>query len=545
MDGGKQMKRFLSLILIFAVIFSLSSCSDGDNKAISYSLSASPSTLDPQYATDTASQIVINNTFEGLVRLSSDGEIIPGIAESWNVSGDGLTYTFNLKANTEWYCPSVLKSEFGEDFYNKFSAEKVTASDFVFAMQRAVSPETASPNAHRLFVIENASEIYSGKAEASTLGVSAPQDYTLIIKLHEPCPDMLERLTESAFMPCNEEFFNSMNGRYGLTHRHILCNGPFYVSAWDKESSLSIRRNKYYAGEQAVMPSSVNFSFDYDAQTIAGKVSSAAASAALLPPDCEAPENSVVVKENPNSVFGFVFNCSDSRLKNTNLRLALCSSIDRSLFSQEQNNTVPMSGFVPQSCFAGSVNYREAIGNQTPQINSGVSAAAAYWKVALSELNTDKISLTVLCPEWLDTPVRRQLQIWQQTLGINLSITIETKTPEEIQAAVSSGNFQIALAGIESSYDSAVDFLASLRNGGAFRFSSEEYGRIIDRLLTVEDDKELLSGCLTAETYILQQALCFPLYSRSSRFVMHEEIEDITIVNSESSVSFINAKRYD
>ncbi len=545
MDGGKQMKRFLSLILIFAVIFSLSSCSDGDNKAISYSLSASPATLDPQYATDTASQIVINNTFEGLVRLSSDGEIIPGIAESWNVSGDGLTYTFNLKANTEWYCPSVLKSEFGEDFYNKFSAEKVTASDFVFAMQRAVSPETASPNAHRLFVIENASEIYSGKAEASTLGVSAPQDYTLIIKLHEPCPDMLERLTESAFMPCNEEFFNSMNGRYGLTHRHILCNGPFYVSAWDKESSLSIRRNKYYAGEQAVMPSSVNFSFDYDAQTIAGKISSAAASAALLPPDCEAPENSVVVKENPNSVFGFVFNCSDSRLKNTNLRLALCSSIDRSLFSQEQNNTVPMSGFVPQSCFAGSVNYREAIGNQTPQINSGVSAAAAYWKVALSELNTDKISLTVLCPEWLDTPVRRQLQIWQQTLGINLGITIETKSPEEIQAAVSSGNFQIVLAGIESSYDSAVDFLASLRNGGAFRFSSEEYGRIIDRLLTVEDDKELLSGCLTAETYILQQALCFPLYSRSSRFVMHEEIEDITIVNSESSVSFINAKRYD
>ena len=117
-----------------------------------------------------------------------------------------------------------------------------------------------------------------------------------------------------------------------------------------------IRRNKYYDGEQAVMPSSVNFSFDYDAQTIAGKISSAAASAALLPPDCEAPENSVVVKENPNSVFGFVFNCSDSRLKNTNLRLALCSSIDRSLFSQEQNNTVPMSGFVPQSCFAGSVN---------------------------------------------------------------------------------------------------------------------------------------------------------------------------------------------
>lgn len=539
------MKRFLSLILIFAVLFSLTSCSDGDNKAISYSLSASPETLDPQFATDTAAHIVINNTFEGLVRLSADGEIIPGIAESWLISSDGLTYTFTLKENTEWYCPSVLKSEFGEEFYNKFSTAKVTAHDFVFAMQRAVSPETGSSNAHRLFVIENASEIYSGKADASSLGVYAQNDFTLIIKLHEPCSDMLQRLTEGVFMPCNEEFFNSMNGRYGLTHKHILCNGPFYVGAWDKEGSLSIRKNKYYAGEQAVMPSSVNFSFDYDSETIAGNVSSAAASAALLPPDCEVPENTVLVKETADSVFGFIFNCSDSYLKNTNLRLALCSSVDRSLFSEEMNNAVPMSGFIPKSCSAGSVNYREAVGSQTPQINADSSAAADYWKKALSELSVNKISLTVLCPEWLDTPVRRQLQIWQQTLGINLGITVETKTPEEIQSAVSSGNYQIALAGIESEYDSAADFLASLENGGVFRFSSSEYGKIIDRLLTVEDDGELLSGCLTAENYILQQGICYPLYSRSSRFVMHEEIEGITIVNSESSVSFIGVKRFD
>ncbi len=539
------MRRFLSVIIIIALIFTCSSCSGGENKAISYSLSASPSTLDPQFATDTGAHMIIGNTFEGLVRLSAKGEVIPGLAESWTVSPDGLTYTFNLKQGTEWYCPSVLKSEFGEEFYNKFSTEKVTARDFVFAMQRAVSPDTGSPSAHRLFVIENAAEIHSGKADVSSLGVAAPQDCTLVINLCEPCPNLLERLTESVFMPCNEDFFSAMNGRYGLTHKHILCNGPFYVSAWSKDDSLSIRKNKYYSGSQEVSPSSVNFDFKYDLNTISSRISSAAVSAAMLPPDCALPENSTLVKENENSVFGFVFNCNDSYIGNLNVRLALCNSIDRNLFAEEANGAVPMSGFVPRSCSIGSAGYRETVGDRTPQINKNTAAAQAHWRAALSELGKDMIELTVLCPEWLDNTVRRQLQVWQQTLGISLGITIEAKTPEEIQAAVSSGNFQIALAGIESEHESAVDFLASLKDGNAMRFGSDEYDAIIARLLTVEDENDLLGGCFTAENYILQQGFCYPLYCRSSRFVVNDEIEGITVGKSESTVSFIGTKRYD
>lgn len=539
------MKRFLSLITAVVLLLSLASCSGGDNKAISYSLSASPVTLDPQFASDINAHLVINNTFEGLVRLSADGEIIPGIAESWSISPDGLTYTFNLKNKTEWYCPSSLEKEFGKEFYDKFSTEKVTANDFVFAMQRAVSPETNSSSAHRLFVIENAVEIHSGNADATSLGAFAPEDYVLVIKLRERCDDFLERLTESVFMPCNKDFFEAMNGRYGLTHKHILCNGPFYINMWSKEESLSIRKNKYYSGEQEVLPSSVIFSFDYSTKTIADMLSAATVSAAILPPDCKTPDNATVVKENPNSAFGFVFNCSDSYLKNKNLRLALCSSIDRNLFAQADEALIPMSGLVPQSCTFGASSYRDAVGVQTPHINADLTAASTYWENARSELSASKISLTVLCPEWMDTAVRRQLQIWQQTMGISLAITVESKTPDEISSAVSSGNFQIALAGIDSPYDSAVDFLASFRNGGDFRYRSDEYGMIIDRLLTVEDEKELLSGCYTAENYLLQNAVCYPLYCRSSRFALHNETEDITIINSESSISFIGARRFD
>ncbi len=540
------MKRFLSLITAIALMLSLASCSDnGAGKSIAYALDKSPSTLDPQYAGDTDAMIVINNVFEGLVRISPSGEVIPGMAEGWDISADRLTYTFKLKAGTKWKCPSAIKSQFGQELYDKFSQASVTAHDFVFAMQRAVSPQIGSPLAHRLFAIENATEIYSGVMDASALGVSAPDDTTLIVKLREPCADMLERFSESVFMPCNEEFFNATGGRYGLTYKHILCNGPFYLGSWDSSTSMTIRKNSEYAGAQEVIPASVVFSFDSSLSSVINKISSQSLSAAMLPPDCEMPDEAVVIKENSNSVFGFVFNCSDSYLENANIRTALCSSVDRSLFTADSANGELQNGFVPKSCFAGSLNYRAAVGSQTPELAFDKARAAELWQKGLSELGKDKVTLKIICPERLESAVRSQIQIWQQTMGISFAGSLEIKAPEEISKAVSGGDYQIALSGIESEFDSAVDFLAILEGGGIFRFNSADFDLIIDRLLQVESDSDLLGGCFTAENYILQQGIFFPLYSRSSRFVAAKDVEGITVLDSESTVSFISAKRYD
>lgn len=539
------MKRLISAVTAVILLLMCSACTPkGSGKSIAYPLSASPKTLDPQFAGDTNALIIINNTFEGLVRLSGDGEVIPGIAESWSISSDGLTYTFKLKEGTEWFCPTALKNEFGSEFYERFSSEKITAHDFVFAFRRAVMPETASPNAHRLFVIEHGSEIYYNNYSENLLGVSAPDDHTLVVKLAEKCDDFLERLTESVFMPCNEDFFNAMNGRYGLSHKHILCNGPFYISSWDPETSLTAKRNAYYAGEQEVMPASVVFSFDPSKESVAEKISNGSATAALLPPDCPIPENCNTVKESKNSVLGFVFNCSDSVMSNASLRVAMCKAIDRSLFP-EQANATPQKGFVPESCLSGTASYRDKVGAQTMRIEQNLDEAAKLWKEGLSQLGKDSVSLTVLCPEWLDSSVRHQLQIWQKNLGISIGITIENKTPEEIARAVAEGSFQIALTSIESPHENAADFLASFSDGGVFRFNSAGYKNIIDSMLASENYDETIKGCFNAENYILQNAVCYPLYSRSSRFVVHNEADGITILGAENSVCFIGAKRYD
>ena len=273
------MKKLFALLLAALMVVSMfAGCSKEDKKSTLVYGSGDYDSINPIMNEHCEIKHLL---FDSLVKLDKDGKPVASLAESWTYDDKTLTYTFKLKEGTEWFCPSGIKSEFGEELYNRFSTEKVTARDFVFAMQRAVSPNTNSPSAHRLFIIENAAEIRSGKSPVSSLGVTAPQDYVLVIKLTEPCPDMLERLTESVFMPCNEDFFNEMNGRYGLTHRHILCNGPFYVSAWSKDDSLSIRKNKYYSGSQEVSPSSVNFDFRFDLKTVPGRISSAALSAAM------------------------------------------------------------------------------------------------------------------------------------------------------------------------------------------------------------------------------------------------------------------------
>ena len=539
------MKRLISALTAVVLLFMCTACTPkGSGKSIAYPLSASPSTLDPQFVNDLNAMIIINNTFEGLVRLDADGNVIPGIASEWEISPDGKTYTFRLKEGTEWFCPTVLKNEFGSEFYKKFSSEKVTAHDFVFAFRRAVMPETNSPSAHRLFVIENAPEIFSGSYSPNLLGVSAPDDHTLIIKLTEKSDDFLERLTESVFMPCNEDFFNAMNGRYGLSNRHILCNGPFYISSWDSETSLTVKRNSYYAGGQEVMPASVVFSFDPDKSSVSEKLSNGSATAALLPPDYPIPENCNTVRESENSVFGFVFNCSDEILSNTSIRVALCKSIDRNLFEATETAKL-QSGFVPRSCLVGQDCYRDKVGTQTACIQPDLADSAKLWKEGLAELGKSSVSLTVLCPEWLDAPVRKQLQIWQKTLGISIGVTVENKTPEEIEKAVSSGSFQIALSGIESEYENTADFLASFADGGVFRFRSVGYENAVKELMTCETYDKTITGCFSAENYLLQNAVCYPLYSRSSRFVVYDEADGITVSGAENTVSFIGAKRYD
>ncbi|MFR4024027.1 MAG: ABC transporter substrate-binding protein [[Eubacterium] siraeum] len=154
--------RISAFLLCLCCAF-FTSCKEDDGKGyvFGYDISSNPGSLDPQYASDRESYLIIGSVFEGLFRIGADGNAEKAMAESYTVSDDGLTYNFKLKQNRYW------------TDVNGYS-KKVTAADFVFGFRRLFLPETRAPKASEYFCIKNSDKINSGEiTDLSQLGVTA------------------------------------------------------------------------------------------------------------------------------------------------------------------------------------------------------------------------------------------------------------------------------------------------------------------------------------------------------------------------------------
>lgn len=190
-----------------------------------------PANLDPQVVSAAPDVIACENLYGGLVRKNADGEIVPNLCESWTVSPDGRTYTFAIKDGLTYTAAKGTATDYS-----------ITAEDFVFAFRRIFQAQTGSPYAVEFSAIENSAAVLDGTAAPSTLGVSASGPLTLVFRLSEKDDNFLAKLTLPGAMPCDEEFFNSTRGTYGLTAKTTLSSGSFYLYNWTA-SGLFLRRD--------------------------------------------------------------------------------------------------------------------------------------------------------------------------------------------------------------------------------------------------------------------------------------------------------------
>src|SRR5579883_1331854 len=147
-------------------------------------LGAEPDSLDPQKARADEAQRVLRDICEGLTTLDGSGRVAPGIAETWQVSSDGRTYTFHLRHGARWS-----------------NGQPVVGADFVAGLRRLVDPRTASQYAEVVDVIANAGDIVAGRKPPDSLGVSAPGPYTVIVQLSTPAPYLPALLSHPSTCP--------------------------------------------------------------------------------------------------------------------------------------------------------------------------------------------------------------------------------------------------------------------------------------------------------------------------------------------------------
>lgn len=184
-------------------------------------------TLDPHKVGFPGETTIMSDLFVGLTTLDVRARPIPGAAESWTVSADGLTWTFRMRPGLKWSDGSRLDSR-----------------DFEYSLRRALAPATAFPYAGRLFAIRNARAVSTGQAAVETLGVRAPDTRTLIITLEHPAPYLPEVLA-SFGMPVPRAVVEKYGGEW-IRPGRIVSNGPFVLAEWRPNAFIRLRRNPHF-----------------------------------------------------------------------------------------------------------------------------------------------------------------------------------------------------------------------------------------------------------------------------------------------------------
>jgi oligopeptide transport system substrate-binding protein len=220
-------------VSLAAIAFAITSCSGREDplagkSVINRALSTEPESLDPQKGRSVQAADVLRDIGEGLVAYSPSGELVAAAAESWEISADGLTYTFHIRPEARWS-----------------NGDPVTAADFVFGLQRLVDPQTAAFYAAELANVVNAAAIVAGDMSTTELGVEAVDEATVVISLERPTPYLLSLMTHPSTFPVHRGSASEHGDAFAKAGK-LLSNGAYVLVDWQPGSIIELHRNEHY-----------------------------------------------------------------------------------------------------------------------------------------------------------------------------------------------------------------------------------------------------------------------------------------------------------
>lgn len=536
-------KKILSLFLALVAAISLCACGGSSEDILILPIESDPICLDPQVADSKEAKLMIANCFEGLVRLDKDYKIIPGVAESWEISKDGLTYTFKLRKDTHWKLLNSFEDVLPEGYKDTYRTQ-VIAADFVYGISRALDPATQAGDAEKLFSIKNASAVNSGKQPTSALGISAQDDSTLVITLERADPDFLRILTLPVAMPCHEEFFKATHAKYCLDLKYTFCNGPFYLSRWAEDNTISMYKNDEYKGNVKVSPDELYFYVNTEEASVVKKIRQRTYDCAFLSESAknELSDNDKLSNySTENMIYGLCFNCSDSVLSDEDMRRALAMVTKTSELTANSDNAFT-KGIVPDCVRYGENSYREAAGNVSG-IAYNEQQALTLWKKGLKKLDITTAEVVITCAEENAPLMQQTIQNWQRVFSTSILAKVEVKTAEQISTMIYNTSYQVLYHKISTDSSTVTDTLKKFTSdspSNIFGFADKNYDKTVNSIITTYSGAGKLNGCVNAEKYILDKAVFLPMLGGSSYAVVNKGVDGLYFAPAFESVCMIS-----
>ena len=523
------MMKYAKFLMIFVFsIVTLTACS-GDSESSSEKIlkvakDTELASMDQHIATDGLSFEVIAATIEGLYTSDADGNAIPAIAKSYDVSEDGLVYTFHLREDAKWS-----------------NGDPVTANDFVYAWRRLVDPNTASEYAFIMDVagVKNAASVNAGEASLEELGVKAVDDSTLEVTLALPVPYFLQLMTFPSFFPMNEAFVTEKGADYAQSPDGLLANGPFKMTEWTQGHSFKVEKNDSYYDKDNVNIDGIEYKIMKDSQTAALEFESGNLDVVRL-----AGEIVDLYKENEAFTLiheGYLWyiapNEQVEELQNVNLRQALGRAVNKEQLTETVlNDGSTVANFiVPVTLATGpdGKDFRETSPND--YMTYDVAVAQEYWEKAKEELGIETLTLELLFED--TDSMKKCAEFIQSELQTNLpGLTIELKSqPKKNRLELMrAGDYQLGITRWGPDYADPTTYLDMFITGGSNNYpnySSEEYDTLMnsigkgDLVYDIEARWEAMKEA--EELLIARDAAALPMYQQGNTYLIDQQVKGI------------------
>ena len=463
---------------------------------------------------------ILMDVYEGLVKNSPDGEVLPGMATDWEVSEDGKTYTFTLREDARWS-----------------DGEPVTAEDFVFGWRHLLDPANASKYAYMLYPVVNAREVNTGELPLEELGVESRDDgRTFVVQLTQPTPYFLQLLTHYTGYPQPQHTFEEY-GRDYVDLDNIVTNGAFTPTEWISQSRITVVKNpEYYEADQVALDG-VRYHTIEDRN--AG-VSRFRAGELDIMTEYSSSMYPLLKEEIPEAThmatylgsYYYVFNHRDGHpTADPRVREALNMAVRRDVIAQQiMGGTFQKSlSFVPDGIDHYQVqntSFEDADGND---ITDDMNARMARAKQLLEEAGYSQESPLELRLRYNTTDEHKKIAVAVSSMWRPLGVEVELVNAEATvhYQTIAEGDFDVARAGWIADYNDAENFLALLRSGvgnnyGAY--ANEEFDALYDQAAATLDLDERKAVMESAEALAMDDDALIPMLYYVSRNLVNPKI---------------------
>lgn len=520
----KYVKSLVSMLLVVCMAVTVVGCGNKTEpakkesqaekkKVLKWNVDTEPEALDPMIMGSTAMQIV-NNTFEGLMR-TYEGEVTYGIADSYEISEDELTYTFHIRDDAKW--------SDGKD---------ITAKDFIFAWTRMIDPELKNYYGQQFFYIVNAEKYYNGECSAEEVGFKAIDDKTIEVQLISPTPFFLSLTAFNIYYPVREDVVDN-DGVWSRDPKTYVCDGPFTLGEYKANESLTLVKNNDYWNADKVKLDEIKVTFISDASSAmtayrAGDIDvfKGVPGQEVAKLQVEDPEFKILPFP---GVEYYVFNNERAPFNDVRVRQAFSLAIDRTAIVNNvtKSGELPTDGVVPSEMYlSDGTDFRDAAEDYMDVTKADVERAQSLLAEAgyPNGENFPEVTLTYNNGTNKKSIAEAIQQMWKENLNIDVKLSgVENET---IGAIRKSGDYDIVRHGWSADYPDAMTFLSTFTEGHYSKFNNEDYKKCMNTALTItgkERDQAMLEG---EKILIHDQAALIPLYEIVDTCMIRESVKN-------------------